>query len=217
MANNPAPPTQPFSDNNLINGKMNFDCSKVAAGRTCTPNAGVSKFTFHKGKTHRLRLINASAQALQRFTIDNHTMTVIANDFVPVVPYETNMVTLGIGQRTDVLVKANGESTDAVWMRSDISTKCSVANQPHALAAIYYEKADTHAAPKSTATPYSDEVCGNVSVLLSKFRPSSDFSRILLRKPFLTFHTRLHPTAHPLLNRSTSALVQIRPAAWNGT
>ena len=148
---------------------MNFDCSKLHNNSStvnntqCTPNAGVSKFRFRNGKTHRLRLINSSAQALQRFTIDNHTMTVIANDFVPVVPYQTNMVTLGIGQRTDVLVTANGESTDAVWMRADISTKCSVANQPHALAAIYYENADTHAAPKSIATPYDDTVCGNVS------------------------------------------------------
>jgi len=77
----------PKSDNNLINGKMNFDCSTVAAGDNspCNNNAGISKFTFTTGKTHRLRLINAGAEALQRFSIDQHTMTVIANDFVPVV------------------------------------------------------------------------------------------------------------------------------------
>ena len=33
---------------------------------------------------------------MQRFTIDNHTMTIIANDFVPVKPYKTNVVTLGV-------------------------------------------------------------------------------------------------------------------------
>lgn len=142
---------------------MSFDCSRVSANISCVPNAGLSKFKFQKGKTHRLRLINAGAEALQRFTIDNHTMTVIANDFVPVVPYKTSMVTLGVGQRTDVLVTANGKSTDAVWMRSDISEKCSVPNQPHALAGIYYEHANTSATPKSVATPYDDSVCGNVS------------------------------------------------------
>lgn len=80
---NPAP----ASDNNLINGKMNFDCSTVAKGDTtkCTSNAGLSKFKFTTGKTHRLRLINAGAEGLQRFSIDGHTMTVIANDFVPIV------------------------------------------------------------------------------------------------------------------------------------
>jgi FtsP/CotA-like multicopper oxidase with cupredoxin domain len=80
---NPAP----ASDNNLINGKMDFDCSTVATGdkTPCTNNAGVSKFKFTTGKTHRLRLINAGAEGIQRFSIDGHNMTVIANDFVPVV------------------------------------------------------------------------------------------------------------------------------------
>ncbi|MCJ1231801.1 hypothetical protein MMC12_008480, partial [Toensbergia leucococca] len=155
------PPGFPFSDNNLINGKMDFDCSKVTTGQACTPNAGLSKFQFTAGKTHRLRLINAGAEGLQRFTIDGHNMTVISNDFVPVQPYQTNMVTLGIGQRTDVLVHANLPAGSAVWMRSDISTTCSLTNQPHALAAIYYNGADTTSAPNSTATVYSDAHCGN--------------------------------------------------------
>ena len=78
---------RPYSDNNLINGKMNFNCSTVASGDTtaCKSNAGLSKFKFTSGKTHRLRLINAGAEGLQRFSIDGHSMTVIANDFVPIV------------------------------------------------------------------------------------------------------------------------------------
>ena len=153
----------PFSDSNLINGKMDYDCKLAPAGVACTPNAGISKFKFHSGKTHRLRLINAGAEAIQRFTIDNHVLTVIANDFVPIKPYDTNMVTLGIGQRTDVLVKATGKPTDAVWMRSDISTTCSFGKNRNALAAIYYQKADTSMKPNSTATVYSDATCANVS------------------------------------------------------
>ncbi|KAL8803182.1 MAG: hypothetical protein Q9200_006323 [Gallowayella weberi] len=88
----------PFSDNNLINGKMNFDCTTIkAGGPNCTPNAGISKFNFTSGKTHRLRLINSGAEGMQRFSIDGHTMKVIAQDFVPVQPYDTNVVTLGVG------------------------------------------------------------------------------------------------------------------------
>ena len=158
-----------FSDNNLINGKMNFDCTAPSVAGTCTSNAGLSKFRFQTGKTHRLRLINSGAEGIQRFTIDNHTMTVMANDYVPVEPYETNVVTLGIGQRTDVIVKATGNPTDAVWMRSDLSPNCDAANQPHALAAIYYPYANTSSTPKSTATSYSDAVCGNVSDLSATF------------------------------------------------
>ena len=128
------------------------------------PNAGLSKFNFQSGKTHRLRLINAGAEALQRFTIDGYEMTIIANDFVPIVPYTTKMVTLGVGQRTDILVQAIGEPTDAVWMRSDASAACSSCLNPHALAAIYYENANTTLAPTTTATTYDDSLCGNVSI-----------------------------------------------------
>lgn len=127
------------------------------------PNAGLSKFNFQSGKTHRLRLINAGAEGIQRFTIDGYEMTIIANDFVPIKPYTTDMVTLGVGQRTDILVKAIGEPTDAVWMRSDISGNCSLSRQPHAFAAIYYESADKTQEPTTTATTYSDSFCGNVS------------------------------------------------------
>jgi len=139
------------SDNNLINGKMNFDCSTVAAGdkTPCTNNAGISKFRFKKGKTHRLRLVNSGAEGVQRFTIDGHKFTVIANDFVPVKPYNTTVVTLGVGQRADVLVTANaGDSKSAFWMRSNL-TSCSPAKQPFAVAAVYYDQADTNKAPTS--------------------------------------------------------------------
>lgn len=128
------------------------------------PNAGLSKFNFQSGKTHLLRLINAGAEGLQRFTIDGYEMTIIANDFVPIKPYTTNMITLGVGQRSDILVKAIGNPTDAVWMRSDISGNCSSSNQHHALAAIYYESANTTEEPTTIATTYNDTHCGNVSI-----------------------------------------------------
>jgi FtsP/CotA-like multicopper oxidase with cupredoxin domain len=85
---------RPASDNNLINGKMNFDCSTVAAGDTtpCTDKAGLPKFKFTTGKTHRLRLINAGAEGIQRFSIDQHTLTVIANDLVAIVSSHRKLV-----------------------------------------------------------------------------------------------------------------------------
>ena len=82
------------------------------------------------------------------------------------------MVTLGAGQRTDILVTANGSSTDAVFMRSDISAFCVNNNpahsQSHALAAIYYENADTSKTPTSEAGYYDDNGCHNVSLFLAK-------------------------------------------------
>jgi FtsP/CotA-like multicopper oxidase with cupredoxin domain len=67
----------PAGDNTLINGKMDFDCSLAAEGTTCTSNAGLSKFNFTTGKTHRLRIINTSATGLHLFSIDDHELTVI--------------------------------------------------------------------------------------------------------------------------------------------
>jgi FtsP/CotA-like multicopper oxidase with cupredoxin domain len=55
----------------------------------CTNDAPPSIFKFTAGKKHRIRLINAGAEAIEKFSIDGHTMTVIANDFVPVIPYDT--------------------------------------------------------------------------------------------------------------------------------
>jgi len=92
----------PPSNNNLINGKMNYPCENTTL--PCAPNAGISKFQFTSGKKHLVRIVNTGAEGTQKFSIDNHTLTVIANDFIPVVPYTTNVVTVGVGQRTDVIV-----------------------------------------------------------------------------------------------------------------
>ncbi|KAI4129000.1 MAG: hypothetical protein LQ338_002467 [Usnochroma carphineum] len=164
IGNDPAK-VRPASDNNLINGKMNFDCSTSTTSNKCTNNAGVSKFQFTSGKTHLLRIINTGTQAIQKFSIDNHMMTVIANDFVPVKPYNATVVTVAVGQRTDVLVKATGKPTDIVWMRSNIAQgQCTEpANQPLALASIYYEHANTTGVPSANSTAQVDttDPCSN--------------------------------------------------------
>ncbi|KAK5678143.1 hypothetical protein LTS10_009313 [Elasticomyces elasticus] len=143
----------PMSDNNLINGKNNFNGN----------NAPLASFNFTSGKTFKLRLINPSAAAVQKISIDGHTMTVIANDFVEVVPYETDHVTLAVGQRTDVLVKATGNPTDAVWLRGYKPPPCwPTHGGDEAKAAIFYENADRTQAPTSAPGPNAyDQYCGN--------------------------------------------------------
>lgn len=85
-----------MADNNMINGKMDYDCSLVTDGTPCISNAGLAKFNFTKGATHRLRLINGGSASLQHVSIDGHEMTVISNDFVAVEPYKTRIVTLAV-------------------------------------------------------------------------------------------------------------------------
>ncbi|RCI16163.1 hypothetical protein L249_1819 [Ophiocordyceps polyrhachis-furcata BCC 54312] len=130
-----------ISNNNLINGKNDFDCSLLPPNDTtpCRSNAGKAKFLFQRGKRYRLRLVNTGAQGLQHFSIDEHMLTIIANDFVPVKPYQTKFVTLGIGQRTDVIVQADG-NRDSYYMRANMSQPCSLATITEAKAIIYYDR-----------------------------------------------------------------------------
>ncbi|KAI2611819.1 putative multicopper oxidase [Hypoxylon sp. NC1633] len=161
---------QTKSDNNLINGKMNFDCSTVDSGdkTPCTDNAGLSKFKFQPGKKHRLRFMNMGAEGTQRISIDAHNMTVIANDFVSIEPYETQVVTLGVGQRVDVIVDAHAKPGTAFWLRSNMTT-CSATKQPLALAAIYYEGADNSSMPTSKPWNVPDPgTCANDDLALTK-------------------------------------------------
>ncbi|GME51964.1 Multicopper oxidase type 1 [Neofusicoccum parvum] len=148
----PTPP--PSSDNNLINGFGEFDCTKTSM--PCKPDAGVAKFKFTSGKKHRLRLINSGSEGMQRFSIDGHTLKVIAHDFVPIEPYEVTALTLGVGQRADVVVEATGNPSGAYWMRSDIGlTNCNFfnADASEATAVVLYENADPMVVPSSTAQP----------------------------------------------------------------
>lgn len=131
----------PWSDNNLINGKNNYNCSmkKLNDTAACVWDAGLAQFKFTPGKTHRLRLVNVGAAALLHFSIDKHRMKVIAHDFEPVVPYEADFITLGAAQRTDILVTADQDPLETYWIRSTITRNCSVTHNPHALAILSYE------------------------------------------------------------------------------
>lgn len=105
-----------------------------------------------------------------KFSIDGSQLTVIANDFVPITPYTTNVVTLSVGQRSDVLWKATGLSSDAVYMRSDLGTSAFVGGctlndgiSPVAVAAIYYQNANDSLVPNTTSSVPSSaiESCQN--------------------------------------------------------
>ncbi|KAF3761909.1 hypothetical protein M406DRAFT_266287 [Cryphonectria parasitica EP155] len=130
----------PWSDNSLINGKNNYNCSSntSAPAAPCNDEAGLAQFQFQPGKTHRLRLMNIGAAALVHFSIDGHKMQVIANDFEPLVPYEADFITLGVAQRTDILVTADADPDQTYWMRSTITLNCSVTHNAEGLAVIGY-------------------------------------------------------------------------------
>nr|OQO27865.1 hypothetical protein B0A51_04834 [Rachicladosporium sp. CCFEE 5018] len=185
----------PRSDNILINGRNSFNCSqpsydnstewlgsnlKSSINWTCVEDAPLSKFQFQTGKTHRLRLINHGADGVQKFSIDGHSFTVISIDYVPVVPYTTNTITLAVGQRTDVLVTANNNSAKSYYMRTTTTggDACGQSSAKEALAVVYYSSADTTTFPAYTspATPAKDCASDPLPSLVPSYplKPSSN-------------------------------------------
>jgi FtsP/CotA-like multicopper oxidase with cupredoxin domain len=151
----------PRADSNLINGMGSYPCSETS--ENCKDDMPMASFNFTSGKVHRLRLINPSSAATQKFTIDGHKFRVVATDFVEIEPYETDVITLATGQRSDVLVYGSGEPTDAVYMRSFRPTSCSLSHgNEEVMASVYYENADHSKKPSSSPGPNAhNEYCGN--------------------------------------------------------
>ena len=133
----------------------------------CDENAPISTFEFQSNKTHLLRLINTSGEGTQVFSIDDHVLTVIANDYIPIEPYEADYVILGPAQRADVIVKGTGGAKKSFYARSSVGP-CDPIFHPHALAAVYYPGADKTEAPSTQSTITLDpSFCHNVRSLFS--------------------------------------------------
>ncbi|KAI0601362.1 multicopper oxidase [Biscogniauxia sp. FL1348] len=142
QASTAGPPTPP---NGLING-------------TNTYEDGGSRFqtSFEAGKRYRLRLVNGAIDNHFKFSIDGHNLTVIANDLVPIVPYQTDHVSVGIGQRYDVIVEAN-QTPGNYWMRSIPQLTCSTNGMTLDIKGIVnYDSVDM-ATPNTTMWAYTDD------------------------------------------------------------
>lgn len=142
-----------------------YNCSSVINRTRCSPNATIATFSFESNKIYLLRLINTSTEGMQKFTIDEHNMTIITNDYVPIVPYQTQVITLGVDQRTDVLVTTSEDPHRSYNIRSNISSIYNPPEQPHIIIIIYYPQANTSLFPTSTAITYDMNHYVNVCIL----------------------------------------------------
>ncbi|RYP04281.1 hypothetical protein DL764_004544 [Monosporascus ibericus] len=82
----------PTLDNGLINGTNVYgsDDSDDQTGSRL-------ELSVTEGTSYRLRLVNAAVDTHFRFSVDNHTLTVIGMDFVPIEPYTAESVNIGMG------------------------------------------------------------------------------------------------------------------------
>ncbi|KAF1963258.1 laccase precursor [Byssothecium circinans] len=134
----------------LINGT-----NKNAAGTTGSYN----NVKLSPGKTHRLRLVNTALDIATRVSLDGHTFTVIAEDFVPVQPYTTNYILLGIGQRYDVIIDANATAGN-YWFRADAENLC-VSFAGHVGRSIFTYENVTVANPTTNAHDNPPSTCAD--------------------------------------------------------
>ena len=111
--------------------------------------------TFTEGESHRIRLVNGAIDTHFKFMIDNHNLTVIAMDLVPIVPYTTTVLSIGMGQRYDVIVNAT-ETAGNYWMRAIPQTACSDNdNADNIKGIVKYDSSDS-TEPTTSAYTYTD-------------------------------------------------------------
>ena len=135
----------PTADTALINGKM---VSRFGGQYERTQ--------LQQDKKHRVRLINMSVDNHFMVSLDNHQMEVIAADFVPIVPYNTTHIFLGIGQRYDVIITGN-QPAGSYWFRAESQDQAGCgnnANNGNILSIFSYEGHETET-PISTGSAYT--------------------------------------------------------------
>ena len=149
----------PVQDTGLINGTNVWN------------NSG-SRFetSFVPGTKYLIRVINGAMNNAFNFQIDNHTLTIISADFVPIHPYTTTSMEINIGQRYDIIVEANQEAEN-YWMRAIPQISCGDNDNVNNIKGIIRYGSST-ADPTTTGYPNPDN-CDDI--------PSADLVPYLVR------------------------------------
>lgn len=138
----------PTLDNGLINGHNIWSAQGTGkvGGRWATK--------VQSGKSYRFRIVNTALDSHFKFSIDNHVLTVIAADFIPIKPYQTKVLNVGIAQRYDVIVHMDQKNVASdFWVRADPQAACSSLN--HGIRGIlHYDNSDQ--SPTTKAYSYVD-------------------------------------------------------------
>ncbi|KAI9727714.1 MAG: hypothetical protein M1828_005942 [Chrysothrix sp. TS-e1954] len=147
---------------------------------TSTNSAGggtSNKVNIERGKRYRLRLINASVNTYIRVSLDDHPLTVITSDFVPIQPYTTNFLLMGIGQRYDVIIEAN-QTAGAYWFRADVPALCFSGTIRNGSAIWDYGEPSQTSVPTSSPWPNETNDCVEpvVTPLWKQTVPTASFS-----------------------------------------
>ncbi|KAK8029851.1 multicopper oxidase [Apiospora rasikravindrae] len=151
----------PQLDNCLLNGTNTFNNSDS------TITGSRYELSLEEGKSHRIRLVNTAIDTHFKFSIDNHTMTVIAMDLVPIEPFTADVISIGIAQRYDVIVTADqGAIADKFWLRATPQSACSDVADPSNIKGVVYYGDKTDGEPTTVAHTFEDSCTDMDSSLL---------------------------------------------------
>ncbi|KAL4898051.1 Cupredoxin [Aspergillus ambiguus] len=142
----------PMLDNGLINGTNIYSTGNDTDGSRM-------KVQVTEGKSYRLRLVNSALDTTFEFMIDNHNMTIIAMDLVPIKPYTTSSLSISMGQRYDVIITADKAAVaDSFWIRAIPRCSCSDNARENNIKGILHY-GNTPSIPETRPFFYVDETC----------------------------------------------------------
>ncbi|KAJ5670731.1 uncharacterized protein N7477_006094, partial [Penicillium maclennaniae] len=180
----------PMLDNGLMNGTNAYGDDDSTSQTGYRFNTSVSAGTFY-----RFRLVNAAVDTMFKFMIDNHTLTVMAMDLVSIEPFNTTFLSIGMGQRYDVIVNADQSTeNESFWIRAIPQEACSDNDSVDNIKGILYY-GDFPSTPSTTAYSYTDD-CDDMamsdlvpylkqSASLPYYNPSEPVTRVLWDNPTL--------------------------------
>ncbi|KAJ5715508.1 extracellular dihydrogeodin oxidase/laccase [Penicillium malachiteum] len=88
--------------------------------------------------------------------IDDHNLEVIANDFVPIHPFNTTQLSIGMGQRYDVIVTAKELTSENFWLRAIPQEACSETDLTSKVKGIIRYDNSSTVDPTTSAYEYTD-------------------------------------------------------------
>ncbi|KAK3995163.1 laccase [Cladorrhinum sp. PSN332] len=178
----------PFGDNVLFKG----------LGKHPVTGAGQwANVTLTPGKRHRLRIINTSTENHFQVNLQNHTMTVIASDMVPVNAQTVDSLFLAVGQRYDVTIDAN-KSVGNYWFNVTFGGQafCGGSFHPNPAAIFHYAGAPGGTPTHRGVAPVDHQCLDlpNLTPVVQRTVPINNF----VKKPDNTLPVHLDLTGTPL-------------------
>ncbi|KAK3984189.1 laccase-2 [Cladorrhinum sp. PSN332] len=146
----------PILETGLVNGSNTWDCAD--ASPNCVGGGEKFEVAFEAGKKYLIRLVNVAVDGVFQFSIDGHSLRVIGQDLVPLVPYDAESVELSVGQRVDVVVEASAAPGN-YWLRAGWINSCANNANPEGMTGIVRYDAASTADPASVSTVVASTSC----------------------------------------------------------